>query len=158
MLRQLFNLPFIHRSFGVRRVGDNEYIIRRWVGILHGCVRICSSVYFLLGVDTRLEALANGHHLPLVRSICGRSVRVRMRPTKHRCQNGRTSRYWWDKWQDLKQETDAIFHPLVCILFVNCYSVNLGMAVQNIFTSAKLVAVLIVIVGGAWKLFQGKPS
>lgn len=39
---------------------------------------------------------------------------------------------------------------------MNCYSVNLGMAVQNIFTSAKLVAVLIVICGGAWKLFQGK--
>lgn len=30
------------------------------------------------------------------------------------------------------------------------------MAVQNIFTTAKLVAVLIVISGGAWKLFQGK--
>lgn len=30
------------------------------------------------------------------------------------------------------------------------------MAVQNIFTTAKLVAVLIVICGGAWKLFQGK--
>lgn len=30
------------------------------------------------------------------------------------------------------------------------------MAVQNIFTSAKLVAVLIIICGGAWKLFQGK--
>lgn len=44
----------------------------------------------------------------------------------------------------------------VCILFVNCYSVNLGMAVQNIFASAKMVAVLIVICGGAWKLFQGK--
>lgn len=29
------------------------------------------------------------------------------------------------------------------------------MAVQNIFTAAKLVAVLIVICGGAWKLFQG---
>ncbi|KAH8308539.1 hypothetical protein KR044_001734 [Drosophila immigrans] len=44
---------------------------------------------------------------------------------------------------------------IVMILFVNCYSVNLGMAVQNIFTAAKLVAVLIVICGGAWKLFQG---
>ncbi|XP_055635136.1 b(0,+)-type amino acid transporter 1 isoform X1 [Toxorhynchites rutilus septentrionalis] len=44
---------------------------------------------------------------------------------------------------------------IVSILFVNCYSVNLGMAVQNIFTSAKLVAVLIVICGGAYKLFQG---
>lgn len=44
---------------------------------------------------------------------------------------------------------------IVCILFVNCYSVNLGMAVQNIFTAAKLVAVCIVIVGGGYKLFQG---
>ncbi|XP_055390544.1 b(0,+)-type amino acid transporter 1 isoform X1 [Condylostylus longicornis] len=44
---------------------------------------------------------------------------------------------------------------IVMILFVNCYSVNLGMAVQNIFTSAKLVAVLIIICGGAYKLFQG---
>jgi L-type amino acid transporter 9 len=44
---------------------------------------------------------------------------------------------------------------IVCILFVNCYSVNLGMAVQNVFTMAKMVAVFIVISGGAWKLFQG---
>ncbi|XP_055909911.1 b(0,+)-type amino acid transporter 1 isoform X1 [Eupeodes corollae] len=48
----------------------------------------------------------------------------------------------------------ALF-AIVMILFVNCYSVNLGMAVQNIFTAAKLVAVLIVICGGAYKLFQG---
>uniref|UniRef100_A0A1A9UUZ9 b(0,+)-type amino acid transporter 1 n=1 Tax=Glossina austeni TaxID=7395 RepID=A0A1A9UUZ9_GLOAU len=44
---------------------------------------------------------------------------------------------------------------IVMILFVNCYSVNLGMAVQNIFTAAKLVSVVIVICGGAWKLIQG---
>ncbi|KRG00388.1 uncharacterized protein Dwil_GK18491, isoform B [Drosophila willistoni] len=44
---------------------------------------------------------------------------------------------------------------IVMILFVNCYSVNAGMAVQNVFTAAKLVAVLIVICGGAWKLLQG---
>ncbi|KAL7019729.1 hypothetical protein ACKWTF_011223 [Chironomus riparius] len=44
---------------------------------------------------------------------------------------------------------------IVCILFVNCYSVNLGMAVQNVFATAKMIAVLIVICGGAWKLFQG---
>lgn len=43
----------------------------------------------------------------------------------------------------------------VCILCVNCYSVNLGMAVQNIFTTAKMVAVLIIISGGAYKLYQG---
>lgn len=41
------------------------------------------------------------------------------------------------------------------ILCVNCYSVNLGMAVQNIFTTAKMIAVLIVISGGAYKLYQG---
>ncbi|CAO1440859.1 unnamed protein product [Diamesa tonsa] len=44
---------------------------------------------------------------------------------------------------------------IVCILFVNCYSVDLGMAVQNVFTTAKLVAVFIIICGGAYKLFQG---
>ncbi|KRG07389.1 b(0,+)-type amino acid transporter 1 isoform X2 [Drosophila mojavensis] len=44
---------------------------------------------------------------------------------------------------------------IVMILFVNCYSVNLGMAVQNVFTAAKLVAVIIVICGGTWKLFEG---
>lgn len=38
---------------------------------------------------------------------------------------------------------------------MNCYSVNLGMAVQNVFASAKMVAVLIVIGGGAYKLCQG---
>lgn len=55
-----------------------------------------------------------------------------------------------------KTITHASLHPpTVMILFVNCYSVNLGMAVQNVFTAAKLVAVLIVICGGAWKLFQG---
>ncbi|XP_065081751.1 b(0,+)-type amino acid transporter 1 isoform X3 [Ochlerotatus camptorhynchus] len=48
-----------------------------------------------------------------------------------------------------------LFELKVSILFVNCYSVNLGMAVQNVFTSAKLVAVLIIICGGAYKLFQG---
>lgn len=32
------------------------------------------------------------------------------------------------------------------------------MAVQNVFASAKMVAVLIVISGGAWKLFQGKSN
>jgi solute carrier family 7 (L-type amino acid transporter), member 9/15 len=48
-----------------------------------------------------------------------------------------------------------LFSLAVCILFVNCYSVNLGMAVQNVFTTAKLVAVLIIISGGAYKLCQG---
>lgn len=57
--------------------------------------------------------------------------------------------------------TKFIFHLtnkttfLVSILCVNCYSVNLGMAVQNIFTTAKMIAVLIIISGGAYKLYQG---
>lgn len=38
---------------------------------------------------------------------------------------------------------------------MNCYSVNLGMAVQNIFTTAKMIAVVIIICGGAYKLYQG---
>lgn len=41
------------------------------------------------------------------------------------------------------------------ILYVNCYSVNLATSVQNVFTAAKLVAVLIVILGGAYKILDG---
>jgi L-type amino acid transporter 9 len=42
------------------------------------------------------------------------------------------------------------------ILFINCYSVNLATGVQNVFTAAKLVAILIIICGGAYKLVEGK--
>ena len=42
------------------------------------------------------------------------------------------------------------------ILFINCYSVNLATGVQNVFTAAKLVAILIIICGGAYKLAEGK--
>ncbi|RZF43656.1 hypothetical protein LSTR_LSTR009253 [Laodelphax striatellus] len=44
---------------------------------------------------------------------------------------------------------------IMVILFINCYSVNLATGVQNAFTAAKLVAILIVICGGGYKLFQG---
>ncbi|CAH0553340.1 unnamed protein product [Brassicogethes aeneus] len=44
---------------------------------------------------------------------------------------------------------------IVVILYVNCYSVNLATSVQNVFTAAKLVAVLIVIIGGAYKISEG---
>ncbi|KAL1492010.1 hypothetical protein ABEB36_012516 [Hypothenemus hampei] len=44
---------------------------------------------------------------------------------------------------------------MVVILYVNCYSVNLATSVQNVFTAAKLVAVLIVILGGAYKILDG---
>lgn len=44
---------------------------------------------------------------------------------------------------------------IVLILLVNCYSVNLATGVQNAFTAAKLMAILVVIVGGSYKLIQG---
>lgn len=44
---------------------------------------------------------------------------------------------------------------IVVILLVNCYSVNLATGVQNGFTAGKLIAILVVIVGGAYKLIQG---
>ncbi|XP_015596767.1 b(0,+)-type amino acid transporter 1 isoform X2 [Cephus cinctus] len=44
---------------------------------------------------------------------------------------------------------------IVLILLVNCYSVNLATGVQNAFTAAKLIAILVVIAGGSYKLIQG---
>ncbi|XP_014488144.1 PREDICTED: b(0,+)-type amino acid transporter 1-like isoform X3 [Dinoponera quadriceps] len=44
---------------------------------------------------------------------------------------------------------------IVLILLVNCYSVNLATGVQNAFTAAKLMAILVVIAGGSYKLIQG---
>ncbi|XP_072380215.1 b(0,+)-type amino acid transporter 1 isoform X1 [Diabrotica undecimpunctata] len=44
---------------------------------------------------------------------------------------------------------------MVVILYINCYSVNLATSVQNVFTAAKLVAVLIVVLGGAYKMIEG---
>ncbi|XP_054271459.1 b(0,+)-type amino acid transporter 1-like isoform X1 [Macrosteles quadrilineatus] len=44
---------------------------------------------------------------------------------------------------------------ILVIMYINCYSVNLATGVMNAFTAAKLIAILIVIVGGAWKLLEG---
>ncbi|XP_075227961.1 L-type amino acid transporter sobremesa isoform X2 [Lycorma delicatula] len=44
---------------------------------------------------------------------------------------------------------------IMIIMFINCYSVSLATGVQNGFTAAKLISILIVICGGAYKLFQG---
>ncbi|XP_076032326.1 L-type amino acid transporter sobremesa isoform X6 [Oratosquilla oratoria] len=44
---------------------------------------------------------------------------------------------------------------IVLITFINSYSVNLATKVQNIFTAAKLVAIVIIVVGGMIKLAQG---
>ncbi|XP_015113694.1 b(0,+)-type amino acid transporter 1 [Diachasma alloeum] len=44
---------------------------------------------------------------------------------------------------------------IILILLVNCYSVNLATGVQNAFTAAKLIAILVVIAGGTWSLAKG---
>lgn len=44
---------------------------------------------------------------------------------------------------------------IVLILLVNCYSVNLATGVQNVFTAGKLIAILVIVVGGSYKLLQG---
>ncbi|XP_045125709.1 b(0,+)-type amino acid transporter 1-like isoform X7 [Portunus trituberculatus] len=47
---------------------------------------------------------------------------------------------------------------IVLITFINSYSVNLATRVQNIFTAAKLLAILIIVVGGMVKLAQGNTA
>lgn len=66
-------------------------------------------------------------------------------------------------WLKVKQLSRTYEEPIlstaffsVVILFINCYSVNLATGVMNVFTTAKLIAIMIVICGGAYKLFQGK--
>ncbi|KAK7076555.1 b(0,+)-type amino acid transporter 1 [Halocaridina rubra] len=44
---------------------------------------------------------------------------------------------------------------IVLITFINSYSVTLATKVQNIFTAAKLLAILIIIIGGIVKMAQG---
>lgn len=44
---------------------------------------------------------------------------------------------------------------VVTITYVNCYSVNLATSTQNIFTAAKLLAIIIIICGGIVHIFQG---
>lgn len=56
----------------------------------------------------------------------------------------------------LKQKTIKIFFsPLVVITAVNSLSVKLGSYVQNFFTAAKMIIVLIIIVSGIVLLAQG---
>lgn len=44
---------------------------------------------------------------------------------------------------------------IVLILLVNCWSVNLATGVQNAFTAGKLIAILVIVAGGTYKLIQG---
>ncbi|KAG0724055.1 b(0,+)-type amino acid transporter 1 [Chionoecetes opilio] len=47
---------------------------------------------------------------------------------------------------------------IIMITFINSYSVNLATRVQNVFTAAKLLAILIIVVGGIVKLAQGNTA
>ena len=44
----------------------------------------------------------------------------------------------------------------VLVTFINAWSVDLATKVQNFFTVMKLIAVAIIVVGGAYQLCQGK--
>ncbi len=44
---------------------------------------------------------------------------------------------------------------IITITYVNCYSVSLATSTQNIFTAAKLLAIIIIVIGGAVHLLQG---
>ncbi|XP_064089717.1 b(0,+)-type amino acid transporter 1-like isoform X2 [Macrobrachium nipponense] len=44
---------------------------------------------------------------------------------------------------------------IILITFINSYSVTLATKVQNVFTAAKLIAILIIVIGGIIKLAQG---
>lgn len=46
-------------------------------------------------------------------------------------------------------------HVTVIITFINSYSVTLATKVQNIFTAAKLIAILIIVVGGIISIAKG---
>ncbi|KAF2345042.1 Amino acid/polyamine transporter I [Trinorchestia longiramus] len=44
---------------------------------------------------------------------------------------------------------------IILITFINSYSVTLATKVQNVFTAAKLLAILVIVAGGVVKLAQG---
>ncbi|KAA0192525.1 hypothetical protein HAZT_HAZT009698, partial [Hyalella azteca] len=54
--------------------------------------------------------------------------------------------------------TTVKLFAVACILlitFINSYSVALATKVQNVFTAAKLLAILVIVAGGIYKLAQG---
>lgn len=57
---------------------------------------------------------------------------------------------------DLNDTLEFLIVNTVVITYINCYSVNLATGVQNAFTAAKLVAVFVVVAGGAFKISQGR--
>ena len=54
------------------------------------------------------------------------------------------------------KENDYILIISVLVTFINAWSVDLATKVQNFFTVMKLIAVAIIVVGGAYQLCQGK--
>lgn len=96
LLRKIkLQLSLVHRRLGLCRVRHNEYVIWCWVGLFHGCIWICPSIYLLMGLHSGVEALTNGHHLSVIRTIRCRSFCERMRSSEHCRKDGCTSCYWW---------------------------------------------------------------
>lgn len=44
----------------------------------------------------------------------------------------------------------------VTITYLNCHSVSLATGTQNVFTAAKLIAIIIIVIGGLIVIFNGE--
>ncbi|CAG0917653.1 unnamed protein product [Notodromas monacha] len=49
----------------------------------------------------------------------------------------------------------AVSLPTVLAAFINCYNVKLATRVQTFFTGAKLLAIVIIVIGGIYKIAEG---
>ena len=45
---------------------------------------------------------------------------------------------------------------VVVVTLINCLSVKLATMVQNVFTFCKMLAILLIILGGIYKVIDGK--
>lgn len=55
------------------------------------------------------------------------------------------------------QHVLELFLPLpVVVTLINCLSVRLATMVQNVFTFCKMLAILLIVLGGLYKLLDGK--
>ena len=45
---------------------------------------------------------------------------------------------------------------LVTITYLNCYSVSLATGTQIVFTFAKILAIIIIVIGGVIQIMKGK--
>jgi preprotein translocase subunit SecY len=50
----------------------------------------------------------------------------------------------------------CLLYSLVVVTLINCMSVKLATLVQNVFTFCKMLAILLIICGGAYRLFAGE--